>query len=112
MEFDPKWNGHSFDGTLSSAIWIEFSIVLKPIVVEELFLAAELISIQKDLVNGNLLICFRGSPRSKIPETVKTHRKHRKGNYCYDKTLMSVSDQQQQNFIAFIDPDYHHEEFI
>lgn len=112
MQFDPHWNGNGFDETVADAIWVEFSTNLKIIVTEELALGTTLLFIQKNHVSKHLVFCFDGKPRSKIPVNVVTHHKHRRGNYCYDDTIMSITEVPERDFIVFKDPGYNHEDYI
>lgn len=110
--FDPGWTGTTFSEPLAETIWRGFSPVVKQVAIREISLGAHVLSIQFDRVSEKSLICFEGPPRSELPNEAEKNYSLQRGNYCYDDTLMTITDMENMCYIAFKNPSYEHEEFL
>lgn len=110
-----SWSDDGFSEPEPNELWLRLPKLLKIICRDEVSEGNAIYSILENRERGIVVLSFDQGPCSKIPEDsndLMVHRKHKKGNYCYDGTLLSLEEKQSGCILCFDDPDYDHSEYI
>lgn len=103
-----EWDGAAFADGDAQKFWLMLPRELQAIAVAELLQGNQPEWIVHNEERNVVLLAFSSHPRTASPdtETIRVHRKHAYGNYCYDGTLCTYEHLKSGCFLAFSDPEY------
>jgi hypothetical protein len=85
----PVWTGHYFEDRDAQAFWLMLPQDLQSIARWELMNGNRPQSILDNQTRGIVLLAFECAPTTPTPDTssIRIHRQHAYGNYCYEGRL-------------------------